>query len=382
MSNAPLRHALFVLGVGLSACTPPMTDADDFHAQQVAGDAALSDAADATRTVTMDAARDAPTDTPPARTDAARPTVDAGAADARSDAVGDASGDAAVAADAGVRAYERVYFFQMPTAAFPAQGGPSVAVHIPPGFDRTAPLAMQVYFHGWSNCVANVVGSTHTPCTPGGGARRAADLIAQFDAAHVHALLVVPELRVDAMTGDPGAFARPGAFRAFLQELLATRLAPILGPHDVTELARVHLMSHSGGYVATAAVLRVGDVPAVREVALLDSLYGETMTFDAWVQGGRARFVSPATTGLRFIDVYTTTGGTLSNSRAMAARATTWLRDAGLVTSLLDDDTVTMLDADAYTHPVIFKHSALSHDDTTRYYPQRLFAASGFARLP
>src|SRR5207253_1507641 len=133
--------------------------------------------------------------------------ADAGAADARQDVA---------PVDAGPRTYERVYLYEMPTAAFPMASGPSVAVHVPPGFDPTGPLGVQVYFHGWSNCVANVVGSTNTPCTPGGAPREASDLITQFDAAHVNALLVVPELRVDAMTGDPGAFARAGAFTAFL----------------------------------------------------------------------------------------------------------------------------------------------------------------------
>jgi protein phosphatase len=126
--------------------------------------------------------------------------------------------------------------------------------------------------------------------------------------------------------------------------------------------------------------------PEIRDIVLnaaaLDALYGETATFDGWVRGNVARFTPPATTGFRFVDVYTASGGTMANARAMAGRAATWLRTAGLTASLLDDDTVTMLAPEDYAHPVIFKRSALSHDDTTRYYPRRLFAASGFAPLP
>jgi hypothetical protein len=363
-----MRHALtrcaLLVGAALGACAPPPTDADDFNAEQDAGDAAVEATVDAPRDAVTDAPRDAVTDAP---RDA---TVDAP----------DVAPDAAP--DAGARVYERVYLYRMAAAAFPAQAGPSVAVHVPPGFDPTPPLGVQVYFHGWSNCVANVVGATNTPCTAGGPARRASDLITQFDAARVNALLVVPELRVDAMTGDPGAFARAGAFRAFLQELLTTQLAPVIGRRDVADVGRVSVMAHSGGYVAAAAVARVGEVAALRELALLDALYGEVSTFDRWVQGGLARFVPPAATGLRFVDVYTTSGGTRANSRAMAGRAVAWLSGAGRLGSLLDDDTVTMLEPEAYAHPVIFKHSALSHDNTTRYYPRRLFAASGFAPLP
>ncbi len=378
MSNARAVLALLV-AASLAACAPPPSDADDFNAEQDAGDAAPDALPDASSDSAPDAPRDGAVDASPDRADAAT-DARADAATDRADASADARVDAAP--DAGPRVYERVYFYQMPTAAFPAQTGPSVAVHVPPGFDPTPPLAVQVYFHGWSNCVANVVGPTNTPCTPGGTARRASDLITQFDAARVNALLVVPELRVDAMTGDPGAFARTGAFRAFLQELLAVRLAPVLGPHDLTDVGRLHVMAHSGGYLATAAVVRAGGITALREVVLLDALYGETTTFDGWVRGNVARFTPPATTGFRFVDVYTASGGTMANARAMAGRAATWLRTAGLTASLLDDDTVTMLAPDDYAHPVIFKRSALSHDDTTRYYPRRLFAASGFAPLP
>jgi len=81
----------------------------------------------------------------------------------------------------------------------------------------------------------------------------------------------------------------------------------------------------------------------------------------------------------RFTDVYTSTGGTDTNSIAMADRAAGWVSADPSV--LLDDrTTATLTDAD-YHHGLIFKHSALSHNDVPRYYVERLLATSPLAPI-
>jgi hypothetical protein len=311
---------------------------------------------------------------------------DGGGVDAAHDALHDATGGDADATTACPRfgdAGAPVLLYELATAAYPDAGTPSVAVHVPPGFDPGNRPGVLAFFHGFDNCVANVVGATDTPCVDGGAARVAMHLVEQLDAARVNAILVAVELDADQATGDPGQLAAPGDFRALLHELFTQHLDAVLGcPLDVGGLDRVVVSSHSGGYWATASVLAQGMVPAITEVDLLDSLYGEQPTFDGWMQSSLARFATGRPDELRWVDVYTESGGTAANSRAMAASAQAWLDDAGLAASYFDDDTTDTLDAATYAHPVIFKLSGLTHDEVPQYYFGELARASGFAVIP
>jgi hypothetical protein len=293
--------------------------------------------------------------------------------------------DAAAAPDARDAASEDalpapppLLLYELKNAPFPASGHPSVGVHLPPGFDPWNRPGLLVFFHGHNNCVTTVMGSVDTPCTPEGPARSALALIEQIDTARVNAILVAVQLEYDKASGDPGTLDEPGRFRAMLEELLRDHLAQVLGRTlAIADLDRVVIGSHSGGYRATARCLSVGQVP-VREIDLYDSLYGERAVFDAWMETNIRRFTGD---GLRFADVYTSSGGTAASSRAMADDAAAWLSAASLSASLLDDDTTSTLPPSAFAHPVIFKRSALAHADVPSYYVQRLAAASGFAPL-
>jgi hypothetical protein len=316
-------------------------------------------------------------------------SIDGGASVDASD--GGASNDGGSNADApptacqGARdasAIDPVLFYQLANAPFPGTAHPDVAVHVPKGFDGTRKPGLVVFFHGFDNCVANVMGSVDTPCTPGGAARDALHLVDQLDAAHVNAILVAVETDFDQSSGNPGSLTTAGAFHALLHELFTAHLNGVLGCSlDVADFDRIVVSSHSGGYEAAAATIADGMVPNIREIDLLDSLYGNIATFDGWVQGNITRFDATRADELRWIDVYTSAGGTDANSRTMAMNAATWLSAAGLSASLLDDDTTdTLMPAD-YAHPVIFKLSGLAHGDVPKYYFGELLQASGFAPL-
>lgn len=240
-----------------------------------------------------------------------------------------------------------------------------------------------VYIHGFRNCVQNCVENTGSACTPGGPVRNAYGLIDQFDAARVRALLILPEVRYDEASSDPGRLGVSGGFRAFMEELLSEALAPVLGVHHVDDLRRVVVMSHSGGFQVAAALATVGGVPQVREVDLLDSLYGSTNSFDRFVTSNLSAFGEGGTPGgsYRFADVYTDGGGTATNSVAMARRVSSWLSPPGDPARFLWDDTYATLTPADYAHPLLFKRSALAHDAVPRYYFGRLVAASGFEAL-
>ena len=198
------------------------------------------------------------------------------------------------------------YLLTLDAGAFPPTAAhPSALVYVPRNFDPTPPIQIVVFLHGFSNCVENVVRDAGAECTPGGGTRAAYALAAQLEATGKNAILVCPEVLFDQSAGNPGNLGVANGWKALLTEVLAN--VP-LGA-GIGDVGTVGVASHSGGYQAAAAIANKGGVP-VAELYLLDSLYGNTADFDTW-----AKAVGP---GKRFADVYTSGGGTLANSQAMA----------------------------------------------------------------
>lgn len=302
-------------------------------------------------------------------------TVACGGAPATDDDLADAApaGDAALAGpDAWVPTWpaRELVPLQIDHGAFPAAGAaPNVLVGIPRGYRADAPLDVVVFLHGWYNCVTNAIGDTNSPCSPGGPARQAYEVVSQLEASGRSALVVAPELRVDQGSSDPGALVTAGQFAALLDDVLAA-LADRL-PQTLADLRHVIVAEHSGGYWATAGILASGGVD-VDEVWLLDGLYGEFATFDAWVSdAAHAADFTASPPRRRFATVYSDGAGTLGNSQAMATRAVAWLGDA-----MLDDRTTATLVPADYAVGGLWKHSALAHDDIPRYYLEQLLATS------
>lgn len=184
-------------------------------------------------------------------------------------------------------------------APFPGEHGEAL-VYIPAGLDTASGVDVVVYFHGWSNCIQTVVGTAPRPCTPGGPNRGASDLLGQFARSGRRAILVVPQLKFDAASGDAGMLTTD---RWFADMLLEIQQAMGLGP-----VRSVTLYAHSGGYVATNAVLMHGGVP-ILGVCLLDALYGYSNTFYEFAQGGG-----------KLASLYTADGGTRATNVALAAQ--------------------------------------------------------------
>ncbi len=152
-----------------------------------------------------------------------------------------------------------------------------------PDFDPNAPGAMVVYFHGnHATLTRDVVERQQTP--------------RQLAQSNLNAVLVAPQMAVDARDSSAGNFWRPGAFAEFLDEAEAKLAA--LYPH--ASRATFHRMpvvivAYSGGYLPAAYSLAHGGAgDRVRGVVLLDALYGEPDKFAGWVESriSRAFFVS------------------------------------------------------------------------------------------
>lgn len=269
--------------------------------------------------------------------------------------------------------------FQLAHGAFPDSGHPDVAVHVPPGYDPCSPQGAVVFFHGFKNCVANVIGTEPTACTAGQPARSALGLAEDLDATDANAILIAVELTYDQATGTPGALAHANGLYDLLHELYTNHLSAWL-EHGVTvaQLDRVVLSSHSGGYTALARSIDRGGLPNVTGIILLDSLYGEIATYEDFTLGQLERFDFETPDPLRFAMAYTSGGGTADESRALGQVLEDALEAEDRLDALLFDDSTDTLDDDAFDVPIVIKHSGLSHDGVVPYYFGRFVAASGF----
>ena len=76
----------------------------------------------------------------------------------------------------------------------------------------------------------------------------------------MNALLVIPEVKYDAASSDPGQLGKTNGFLNFMEELLSSQhaLAPILGEHHVEDLGRISVFTHSGGYRVASRIATQG----------------------------------------------------------------------------------------------------------------------------
>ena len=166
----------------------------------------------------------------------------------------------------------------------------SVLLHIPRGFDVRRPSLLVVFFHGHgANLGDDVFKRQQVP--------------AQLTAAGANAVLVAPQLAVNAADSSIGKLWQPGAFARFLGEA-AKELAKLHGdPRTQRSFASmpVVIVAYSGGYVAAAWSVHHGGVKRrIRGVVLFDALYGEVDKFADWIVMDRSRlFVSAYTSSTR-----------------------------------------------------------------------------------
>ena len=150
-------------------------------------------------------------------------------------------------------------------------------------FNPNAPGALVVFFHGNNATLArDVVERQQT--------------VRQLAQANLNAVLVAPQMAVDARDSSAGNFWRPGAFAQFLDEADG-KLAELYPQAARAAFRRmpVILVAYSGGYLPAAYSLAYGGAgDRIRGVVLLDALYGEPDKFARWIESetGRAFFVS------------------------------------------------------------------------------------------
>jgi len=121
----------------------------------------------------------------------------------------------------------------------------------------------------------------------------------QISDSGVNAVLLAPQLAVDAADSSAGKFWQPGGLKRFVAES-ADHLARLSGdPGAAKAFANmpIVIVGYSGGFMPAAWSLEVGGLGnRVRGVFLLDAVYGELDKFASWVVNNRSGFFVSAYT--------------------------------------------------------------------------------------
>ena len=155
-----------------------------------------------------------------------------------------------------------------------------VLVHVPETFDARKPGVIVVFFHGNGATLERDV-------------RDRQQVPQQISDSGVNAVLLAPQLAVNAPDSSAGKFWQPGGFKRFIDES-ASHLARLYGdPKSAQTFANmpIVIVGYSGGFLPTAWSLEVGGVNnRVRGVFLLDAVYGELDKFASWIEKNRSGF--------------------------------------------------------------------------------------------
>jgi len=165
----------------------------------------------------------------------------------------------------------------------------SVLLAAPQSFDPSRPGVIIVFFHGNMATLSRDVIARQ-------------QIVRQLADSGLNAVLVAPQLAVDAQDSSAGRFWSTDGFAAFLGEA-QTKLGELYpNARGAFRRMSVVIVAYSGGYLPAVYSLTVGgDQGRIRGVVLLDALYGERDKFVRWVEGpGRnAFFVSAYSTSSR-----------------------------------------------------------------------------------
>jgi hypothetical protein len=161
-----------------------------------------------------------------------------------------------------------------------------VLMHVPENFDVRKPGVIVVFFHGNGATLERDV--------------RDRQLVPQqISDAGVNAVLLAPQLAVDAADSSAGKFWQRGGLKRFVTES-SEHLARLYGdPGTARAFANmpVVIVGYSGGFVPAAWSLEVGGLGnRVRGVFLLDAVYGELDKFASWIVDNRSGFFVSAYT--------------------------------------------------------------------------------------
>jgi hypothetical protein len=161
-----------------------------------------------------------------------------------------------------------------------------VLMHVPENFDIRKPGVIVVFFHGNGATLERDV--------------RDRQLVPQqISESGANAVLLAPQLAVDAADSSAGKFWQPDGLKRFIAES-SDHLAELYGDRGAAKAFAnmpVIIIGYSGGFVPAAWSLEVGGLGnRVRGVFLLDAVYGELDKFASWIVNNRSGFFVSAYT--------------------------------------------------------------------------------------
>jgi hypothetical protein len=136
-----------------------------------------------------------------------------------------------------------------------------------------------------------------------------------------NAILLVPQLAVNAADSATGKLEAQGGFRRMVEDALRT--LDVIAVRNAAgraalpanaSVGRVCISAHSGGYHAAACALRAGGL-AIQEAYLFDALYADVDVFRDWVITGHGK---PMGARHKLVS-YFTAGRTEGNTNALFA---------------------------------------------------------------
>ncbi len=205
-------------------------------------------------------------------------------------------------------------------------------VVVPARFDPAKPAALVVFFHGNLATLARDV-------------VRRQKVVEQFLRSGLNAVLVAPQLAVDALDSSPGRFYQAGFLDQYLAEAASHAAERTEGRVSAETMDRlpVILVAYSGGYLATAFSLPMQSRTTrhIAGVVLLDALFGEEPKFSAWIAASHRNAF--------FVSAYSPSSAAL-NATLAADLATRGVATAPDLPPALGDGDVVLLSAPSAVH--------------------------------
>jgi len=144
-------------------------------------------------------------------------------------------------------------------------------LYVPGYFNPDKPAYLIVFFHGnLATLERDVAQRQRVP--------------QQLNESGLNAVLVAPQLAIDALDSSAGHFWEPGFFAKYVSEA-ALHLSEMCGvPKNVFDRMPIIIVAYSGGYLPAIFSLEGGGAaPRVRGIILLDALFGEAGRYAQWL---------------------------------------------------------------------------------------------------
>ena len=146
-----------------------------------------------------------------------------------------------------------------------------VLFHAARGFDPAKPFHIVLFLHGHGSEIEATLA-------------RQLDLPGQIDRAGANAVLVAPQLALNAQESVPGKFVEPGRAALFLAEAQIVLRTALGGDVRAWRRAPIVIAAYSGGYRTAAQILKHGGVDSrIAGLIMLDAFFADAALYAGWI---------------------------------------------------------------------------------------------------